>query len=400
MNQPLTTRRGERTPSPQQLWLFVLGFILVGANLRAPLSSVGPILASIQESLGLSNTVAGSLTTVPLLAFALLSPFASRIAEKLGTEKTVWISLFVLICGIGIRFLPNVSFLFAGTAFIGLAIAVCNVLLPGIIKQHFPLRIGLMTGVYGVFMNVFAALASGLSDPLSSMQGIGWQGALGLWGLLSLIALLVWSFQLRNNRLAIQAAGTASTESANVWKSPLAWMVTLFMGIQSLFYYTLMTWLPQILHTHGYTSASAGWLLALMQGALIPMTFIIPIVAGRMKSQRLLAAAISLLFFAGTLGLLQGVLLPLCAVMFGMASGGAFGLAMMFFSLRTQNGKQASQLSGMAQSVGYLLAAFGPTVFGWLHDLTHSWTAPLFVLLGLSVTILIAGLFAGRGLVK
>ncbi|GAA3412567.1 CynX/NimT family MFS transporter [Paenibacillus hodogayensis] len=379
------------------MWLFMIGFVLVGANLRAPISSVGPILTSIQESLGLSNTAAGSLTTVPLLAFALLSPFASRIAGKFGTEKTIFWSLLALTVGIGVRLFPSAGPLFIGTALIGLAIAVCNVLLPAIIKLHFPLGIGLMTGVYGVFMNVFAAFASGLSDPLASTPGIGWQGALGFWGILSLIALAVWSFQLTGGRQASQPAGPAAAKTDSIWRSPLAWTVTLFMGIQSLQYYTLMTWLPQILHANGYSSASAGWMLAAMQVALIPMTFLMPIVAGKMRNQRLLAAATSLGFLLGIAGLLLGIFIPLAVILLGMASGSAFGLAMMFFALRTRDGRQAAELSGMAQSFGYLLAAFGPMVFGWLHDRTDSWTAPLLVLLVFSVVLLMAGLGAGKG---
>jgi CP family cyanate transporter-like MFS transporter len=156
-------------------WLLLIGVILVGSNLRVPLTSVGALISFIRDDLGISNALAGSITTLPLLAFALLSPFAPKIANRIGMEWTIALSLVLLIVGIAVRSISGIGFLFAGTLFIGLAIAIGNVLIPGIIKMNFPLRIGLMTGIYAVFMNVFGALGSGLSVPISSIGSFGWQ---------------------------------------------------------------------------------------------------------------------------------------------------------------------------------------------------------------------------------
>ncbi len=390
--QPLTKGR---------YWILLLGIILVGSNLRAPITSVGPLLSSIREDLGLSNLVAGSLTTVPLLAFALFSPFASKIAKKLGTEMTIFLALLVLTIGIGTRFLPGTSFLFIGTVLVGLAIAICNVLLPGLIKNNFPLQMGLMTGIYAVFMNVFGALGSGLSVPISSIGNVGWRGSLGVWGLLSCLAIIIWAFQLNKNQDIHSNVRKQPTKTKSIWKSSIAWKVTVFMGGQSFIFYTLMTWMPEIIQNNGYSTSESGWMLSLLQFAIIPITFIIPIIAGKLENQRVLAVFTAVLYFIGILGLLLGVFLPLSVIVIGIASGSAFGLSMMFFTLRTNDSQQASELSGMAQSIGYLLAALGPIVFGWLHDVTSGWSAPLiFLLLVMPIILLIAGLGAGKGSIE
>ncbi|MBE1557110.1 CynX/NimT family MFS transporter [Sporosarcina limicola] len=383
----------------RKIGLLLIGIILIGANLRAPLTSVGSLISFIRDDLGISNAVAGTITTLPLLAFAFLSPFAAKIAGRLGIERTIFYSLIVLTLGISIRSLPTVSTLFAGTLLIGLAIAIGNVLLPGFIKMNFPLRIGLMTGIYAVSMNIFAALAAGLSFPISSINGFGWRGALGVWGLLAFITLVIWLPQIRHGKQRnVNSTVAPSVKTTAIWRSPLAWKITIFMGLQSLIFYTLMTWLPDILRVHGYSSGSAGWMLFLLQFSIIPVTFIMPIVAGWMKNQVALTGFTALLFFVGIAGLLYGnhVFIPLWAVMIGIACGSSFSLSMMFFTLRTTDFQQAAKMSGMAQSFGYLLAATGPVLFGGLHDLTDSWTMPLVMLLGASIILLVVGIGAGK----
>lgn len=380
--------------------LLLIGIILIGSNLRAPLTSVGSLISFIRDDLGISNTMAGLITTLPLLAFAFLSPFAPKIANRLGMERTIFYSLLVLTIGIMVRSFFGTSSLFIGTILIGLAIAIGNVLLPGLIKMNYPLKIGFMTGIYGVFMNIFGGIASGISVPLSSIKNIGWQGSLGFWGIFSFIALLVWIPQLRKPSESLKATvGTATPEKEkSIWKSPLAWYITLFMGLQSLMFYTLITWLPEILRAHGYSSSSGGWMLFLMQLALIPMTFIIPIIAEKMRDQVVLSGITASCFIVGVLGLLIGFkpFLPIAVVLLGVAAGSAFSLSMMFFSLRTNNGQQAAKMSGMAQSFGYLLAAFGPVLFGALHDLVGGWRLPLGLLMVLAIVIFFAGIQAGK----
>lgn len=379
-------------------WLLLIGIILVGANLRAPLTSVGSLISFIRDDLAMNNTLAGMITTIPLLAFAILSPFAPKIANKLGMERTIFYSLIVLLLGMIIRSLFGLSFLFVGTILIGLAIAIGNVLIPGYIKMNFPFKIGIVTGFYAVFMNTFGALGSGLSVPISTISGIGWEGSLASWTILTLIAIIFWLPQLKKGKDEPITVDTTASKKASVWRSPLAWYITLFMGLQSLIFYTLITWLPEILQLHGYSASAAGWMLFLMQFALIPITFIIPVVAEKMANQKLLGGITGAFFIIGIFGILSGnqFLIPVAIIMIGMASGSAFSLNMMFFSLRTRDGYQAAEMSGMAQSFGYLLAAVGPALFGALHDVTGSWTAPLSMLMGISFVIMIFAILSGK----
>lgn len=379
-------------------WLLLIGVVLVAANLRVPLTSIGAVISFIRDDLNISNALAGTITTLPLLAFAFLSPFAPKIANRIGMEWTIAFSLVILIVGFFIRSLTGVTFLFLGTLFIGLAIAIGNVLIPAIIKINFPLKIGIMTGVYAICMNIFGALGSGVSAPLASIETLNWKGSLAIWGILALITLIVWLPQLKTKREHVEADVGRKQENS-LWRSRLAWQITLFMGCQSLLYYTLITWLPDILQTYGYSSNTAGWIVSLMQFALIPATFIIPIIAERLNNQVGLSIAAASFFIIGFIGLLFGnstYFLPIWAIMFGIASGSAFSLSMMFFTLRTKNGQEAADLSGMAQSVGYLLAAVGPVLVGALQDLTSTWTIPIIILIVVSFTVLINGISAGK----
>lgn len=388
----------EETPKTSATWLFIVGIILIATNLRAPLTSVGSLISAIRDDLSLSSTLAGTITTLPLLAFALLSPFAPKIAKKIGMEWTIFVSLIVLVLGIILRSSFGTISLFGGTLIIGIAIAMGNVLLPGFIKTNFPLKIGMMTGIYAVFMNIFGALGSGISVPIASLYGWGWQGSLAVWAALALISLLVWIPQLRKRKNTTKTTGEQANGKASLLKSPLAWHITLFMGLQSLMFYTLITWLPAILEFQGFSSTAAGWMLFLMQFSLIPVTFIIPVIAEKMDSQKTLSVITAMLFMIGIGILLTGMnsLLFISAILIGVACGSAFSLSMMFFTLRTSDGQQAAEMSGMAQSLGYLFAAVGPVLFGALHDLNGGWTIPLILLLVLSGVILVSGYQAGQ----
>ena len=385
-----------------KIGLLIIGIILIGANLRAPLTSVGPLVASIRDSLGISNTLAGTITTVPLLTFAFLSflsPFAPKLAQRFNTEFILFISLIFLTIGIEIRSFGGIGTLFIGTIIIGLSITVGNVLLPSLIKHNFASNIGIMTGIYAVSMNLCGAIGSGISIPLSSLSELGWPGALRFWGILSLLTLFFWLPQLRNKCKTIKVVQTEKTASStNLWRSKLAWNVTLFMGFQSLIFYTMIAWLPEILEQKGLNPHEAGWMLSLMQLAMLPITVIASILAGRLKKQHSLVLVSVVLLVLGLFGILYGskLFITLWIIMIGIGVGFAFSLAIMFFSLRTQNTTEAAELSGMAQSFGYLLAAIGPVLFGWLHDITHSWTTPLLMLVFTSIIIFVTGIGAGK----
>lgn len=389
IDQPLLNSRNLR-------WLLIIGVILVGANLRVPLTSAGALVSFIRDDFGISNALAGAITTLPLIAFALLSPFAPKIANKIGMERTIAISLALLIIGILIRSAGAIELLFTGTLLVGLGIAVGNVLIPGIIKMNFPFKIGLMTGLYAIVMNVFGALGSGLSIPIATSGSFGWRGSLVIWSGLVLITLLIWLPQLMKKHDTKKKIN--NQKIGGMLRSPLAWKITVFMGAQSLIFYTLITWLPTILTANGYDIHLAGWGVFIFQFASIPFTFIIPVIADRMKNQVMLAFVSSGLILAGIIGLLAGLseLSILWVVFLGIGNGSAFSLSMMFFTLRTKDGYEAAELSGMAQSLGYLLAAVGPVLVGGLQDITGSWTLPLSMMALFAIVMLIMGVASGK----
>ncbi|MNI04588.1 putative transporter YycB [compost metagenome] len=381
-------------------WFMIVGIIFIAANLRAPLTSVGPLVSLIRENVHISNTLAGLITTVPLIAFALLSPFVPKLGRRYGVERIMLISLIFLAIGIAVRSLSGAVTLYVGTAVLGFAITICNVLLPSLIKREFPQQMGTMTGVYSVSMNLCGAIASGISVPLAVGAGLNWQGALGVWGILSVISILFWAPQLKAPAKSAAVAGSSAgnKHQVNIWRSPLAWQVTLFMGLQSTIFYVLVAWLPEILKDQGISSSQSGWFLSVLIMASLPFAFIVPVIAGRMSNQRLLVVITTILLLIGTLGLLYGSihLVLFWAIILGMGAGFAFGLSMMFFGLRTRSAHQAAELSGMAQSIGYLLAAMGPALIGYLHDATHSWSVPLLILVGASALLCLVGLGAAR----
>ncbi|HEX8704437.1 MAG TPA: MFS transporter [Myxococcaceae bacterium] len=395
---PATATSGLRLSSRIRGLLLVLAIVLLAANLRPALTSVAPLIGQIRTDTGVSNGVAGLLTGLPLLAFAVLSPIAPRLARRFDMERVLLASLLVLAVGILLRSAGVVAALFLGTAILGAAIAVGNVLLPSLVKREFPERTGLMTSTYTTALAVSAAIAAGASFPIAYQVDIGWRGSLSLWALLALVAAVAWFPQIRSADPANASTGT-SRGVTGLWGSVLAWQVTLFMGLQSLGYYVVLTWLPEILQEEvGVSAAQAGWMLALAQVVVIPAMFIAPVLADRRPSQYSVVVVAVTLTGVGTLGLLvaASTATVLWIVLLGLGQGACFSLALTFFALRAPDSEHAAALSGMAQSVGYLLAAGGPFLFGLLRDATHAWTAPLTLLVAVTVCLLITGLGAAR----
>ena len=226
--------------------LLVLGIALLAANLRSALTVVPPLIGQIRTDTGVSNGVAGLLTALPLLAFGVLSPLAPQVARRFGTERALLASLLVLAAGVLLRSAGSVAALFLGTAVLGAAITVGNVLLPGLVKKKFPARTGLMTAGYTTVLGVSAALATGASFPIAHQTGLGWRGSLALWAIPALVAAVAWLPQIRGHRSADASARTPR-EVGGLWRSSLAWQVTLFMGLQALAYYVALAWLLEIL---------------------------------------------------------------------------------------------------------------------------------------------------------
>ena len=389
----------QQSNPPFKMVVLLIAIILLALNLRACITGVGPLVDVIRSSTGLSGSLVGLLTTLPLIAFGAVSPLAPRLSRKWGIEGMLLISLFGLAIGVLLRSLPAVSLLFLGTALMGAAIAISNVLLPSLIKRDFPHQIGLMTAIYSTLVSASGALADGVSIPLAQNAGLGWRGSLAFWAFPAIVTALLWLPIWRARvRTDIRARATNTHIARSVWRSPLAWQVTLYMGLQSWTFYIVVAWFPVIFEGHGLSPTNAGWLLSLLQLFGVFGSFIAPQIAGRMRSQRVLVAGTILLALIAYAGILSGAfgLIVLWCLLLGLAQGAYLGLALLFFILRTPDTRTSAELSGMAQSIGYLLAATGPLLFGWLHDLTNNWTIPLLVLGAVTLVLFGVGLGASR----
>ncbi|KRE27110.1 MFS transporter [Mycobacterium sp. Soil538] len=356
--------------------LTAVAIMLVAANLRPAVVAVAPLVGDIKAATGWSSAVTGLLTTLPVLVFGLVAPLAPRCAARFGIERTVFAALAVLIVATAVRLMPAPSALFAGSALAGAGIGICNVVLPSLIKRDFPHRSGLMTGLYSMTLSGGAAAAAALTIPINDALGGDWRMALASWGLFAVLAFAVWVPQLRRvHRVQVGHA------PASLWRNPVAWAVTVFMAAQSLIFYTFTAWLPELLIDRGMSPGGAGAVLALGQVAGLSMSLLAPIVAGRFADQRAITLLALAVTAAGFVGLLTTQSAPTLWVMLVMAGPGAsISLALLFMVLRSTSTVQTSQVSGMAQSVGYGLAAVGPVAIGLLHDLTGSWTVAMAVL--------------------
>jgi len=378
-----------------------LAIVLAALNLRPGVVAVSPLLGEILAEEGLSATAGGVLTTLPVLCFGLLAPVAPVLARRLGLERALFGSLLLLCAGFALRLVPGVGALLGGTLAVGCAIGLGNVLLPALIKRDFADRVGLMTGLYSMALSGGAALAAGLTVPIATATGADWRVTLASWGLLAAVGAVIWAPRaLRaGSRTAapLRPAGAAAGAARSVWRSPLAWAVTVLMGTQSLSFYATNAWLPEIFVAGGRSVAAGGWLLALTNLLGIVGSFVAPVLAGRMRRQRAIGVGLVALIGTGLLGL---VLAPGVAVVWvvllGLGQGGGIALALTLMALRTEDAARTSELSGMAQSAGYVLAACGPLGLGVAHDVTGSWTVPLALLLGAALVQGVAAWVAGR----
>ncbi|MCU5746982.1 MFS transporter [Staphylococcus sp. SQ8-PEA] len=385
-------------------WGILFAIIFVASTLRAPLTAVGPVIDQIKSALSLNNSLAGSLTTIPLLIFAVVSPFVSRIAKRFTIPRTVLWAMLLLVLALILRVLGGAPLFIMGTILMGIAIAIGNVLMPSFVKWMFPLQIGLVTGLYTATMNLTAGLGGGLSYPLSRLTQFGFRFSLIFWGCFGIIAIVLWLIYIsggkrESNRTTTQSTDTASIKEeaqVQILKSKLAWSVALLMGFQSMIFYTLVTWLPSILVSRGISPSSAGYLLMLNQFCQVPMTLIFPILAGRVKNQRHLIYTICVLYLIGFSMFFSHVytLLIVGIVLVGAATGACFSLCMALFSMRARTHDGSVSLSGFGQSVGYIVAAIGPLIIGVLHDMTHAWTTAIIAFLVMALGCLVFGVKA------
>lgn len=388
--------------------MLLLGILLVAANLRPSITAVGPVLDDIRSSLQLSSAGASVLISIPLVAFAVFSPVAPWISRRLGLEGALGAALGVLAVAIVTRSLPWTPALWIGTALLGAAIAVMNVVLPSLVKRDYPDRVGQITGVYAAVLSGVAAIAAGVAVPIAGLAHEGWRWSLGIWAGLALVGLAVLAPRLRPAPEPATAAPAAPPDGAphplpsrayrSPWASVLGWQVTLFMGVQSTIYFTLITWLPSIEQSTGVSAATAGFHQLLLNTAgIVGSLLTAAAIHRRANDQRALATVIAVLLGFGLAGELAiPALSAVWVCVIGLGTGGSISLALSLFALRAGHHRQAAELSGMAQSIGYLMAAGGPIAIGLLHDATGSWNAALVVLLLLVVAQLGVSVLAAR----
>ncbi|WP_413792474.1 MULTISPECIES: CynX/NimT family MFS transporter [unclassified Pseudomonas] len=383
-------------PLVRRPWLLLLGLILVALNLRPALSSMAPVLSEVSRSLGLSAAQAGLLTTLPVLCLGLFAPLAPVLARRFGAERVVLGILLTLAGGIVLRSAFGQVGLFAGSILAGASIGVIGVLLPGIVKRDFAKQAGAMTGVYTMALCLGAAMAAGATVPLSEHLGNRWALGLGFWVVPALLAALFWLPQVGERHGAHQV----TYRVRGLLRDPLAWQVTLYMGLQSSLAYIVFGWLPSILIGRGLTPTQAGLVLSGSVIVQLISSLAAPWLATRGKDQRLAIVVVMVMTLGGLFGCLYAPIDGLWgwAILLGLGQGATFSLALTLIVLRSRDAHVAANLSGMAQGFGYTLASLGPFAVGVVHDLTGGWNALgwIFGLVGLGA--IIAGIGAGRAL--
>jgi MFS transporter, CP family, cyanate transporter len=375
--------------------LLMVAVLLVAANLRPVVTSLGSVLDEVRGSLHTTSAWASVLTALPGLCFGLAGFLAPPLARRLGLARAIGLAMALLTAGALVRVLDGPSVVLGGTLVACAGIAVCNVLMPVVVKESYPHRIGLVTGLYTAVLQFAAAAGSVLTPPVAAAAG-GWRPALGQWGLLAAVGTLGWVVATRrgdHRPVVAQESGPRRS----LLRSPLAWAVTGFFGFQSMFAYEMMGWAPQVLMSAGVSRGEAGAMAALISVLGVPMSLILGPIAARQRSQTGWLVGLSLVGAAGVVGLLvaPGAAPWLWSVCAGVGMG-VFAIAVALIPLRTRTSADTRALSTMSQGIGYLLAAIGPLAVGLLHGATGSWTAALVVMLaGIAVQIGF-GFFAGR----
>ncbi|WP_084337217.1 CynX/NimT family MFS transporter [Actinomadura oligospora] len=399
----MKTKASTTPPAASRLttiWTLV-GLILLTVNLRAAITGVAPVLSDLKESLHLSGIEVSVLTTLPVLCLGVFASMAPVLARRVGPEVAITVALVLITSGIVLRVVPAQMALFGGTVLAGAGIAMGNVLMPAMIKSAFPRRVGSLTGLMMMLMASSGAIAAGLAVPLDSTGG--WRLALAVWAVPSLVGALAWgplALRTRRDRRSVNAEPAADRSAGaegSLLRSPLAWAVAGFMGLASLMFYVLMSWLPQIMQDHGFAAGEAGAMVSVMMLIGIPLGFAAPVAAARMRRQGALVIVVAATMVLGIGGLLVAPSAGWLWVAFlGLGTGSAFPLAFTLLNLRSPSPMVAARLSGMAQTAGYLLAGVGPLAVGLLHDLTGGWTISLGLLFVLIVPEVILGLLASR----
>ena len=375
----------------KQSLFFVLGIVLIGTVLRSPFTALPTILGDIAQGLGVEVSTLGILTSLPLLMFALFSAFASRLAQKIGLEHLFTYCLLLLTVGSVIRIF-NLPLLYLGTLIVGASIAIFNVLLPSMIQANQPQKISFLTMLYVTAMGISTAIASYLSVPIT--QASSWKGLILVLSFLCLVTLLVWLPNHRHNHHLESQKEKQVKE--NILKSKDVWAIIVFGGLQSLLFYTSMTWLPTMAISAGISNSDAALLASIFSLISIPFSMTVPSLTTRLSDghRRIMLATISIAGMTGIAMLLypaNNFLYWLVVhLLIGTACSALFPYLMVCFSLKTSSPEKTAQLSGLAQTGGYILAAFGPALFGYSFELFQSWIPAVLALLVIDIIMTVS----------
>ena len=374
--------------------LIILGVIFLSLILRTPITSVGAILGPLKSILDINNTVAGFITTIPLIAFAIFSPMVAKLSNKAGLEKTLLLAVVTISIGLALRFYINTYVFFLTTFIIGVGITVGNVLLPGLVKKYYPEKLGLMTGFYAVVMNVGAAVAAGISYPILSTNIGGEKFSTGLavniWLVIAVINIFVYTAMSKNS--SVSEVKNSHEKVHGYFKHSKMWTIMLSMGLQSALFYCSVSWFSEIMISKGFTPETAGLLLSISQFAQFPSTFIVPILADKIHNKLIIPVVITIGYLVSLVGMLYTsgnfVLMLTFIIIFALAGGGSFSYVMYLFSVKSRNESEAADISGLAQSGGYLLAAVFPPLLGYIRDISD-WNKALYVLILTAAVLLV-----------
>lgn len=370
--------------------------MLVALNLRPAVTSVGPLLDQVRDSLAVSTTWAGLLTALPVVCFASGGLTAPILARRFGTGPSIALGIGLITGGLIVRALAGPTLVIVGTVLSALGIAIIQVLVPALVKERFADRIGMMSGGYTAALQGGAALGFALTPPLATWL-MGWRPAWASWTVLAAITLVAWIVVLRNGTGASQrAAGLRAEPPRSLLRVGLAWLITAFFGLQALVAFVMMGWLPQLLLAAGVDRTAAGLMAGLLSALAVPISLIVPALAVR-RGMSAWIGGLTLCSLAGVLGM---IIAPTAApllwtILIGIGLS-VFSLAITTFGVRATTSRDAAALSGMAQGFGYVFAGTGPFLFGLLHDLTEGWTIPLGLVAVVLVLQLITGILAGR----
>lgn len=378
--------------------LVVVGIVALSFNLRPAAVSVGPVLDEVSDGLGMHAVETGLLTALPVLSFATVGALAPRLARVVGMHRVTLLALLLLTLGLAVRSRVDDPWLFLVLSFLALAgMAVANVLLPSLVKLHFPDRVGLLTAIYSTALAVGLTSASVLTVPVGEIGdgALDWRRGLVVWAGTAAVAMVPWFGLVRRDRR--EDAATSPIGTGAVSRTRLGWLMAVFFGLQSLQAYSIFGWLAKVFRDAGSSASDAGLLLGITTAISIPLSFVIPSLTARVRRQDLLLTAIMVWYPVGYLGLIfaAGTVSWLWAAALGIGTC-TFPFILTLIGLRARTPAGTAALSGFTQSAGYLIAVVGPFGVGTLHDAFDGFTVPLAVLLALCIPQYVVGLMTAR----